>query len=314
MAYVDMTLPEFQKRFFSDEACLQAVFDARWPHGFVCPKCQHNDGYRLQSRPRIVQCTVCHKQSSITSKTLFHRSHISLPIWFLAIYLMAHDKRGISATRLQNQLGVSYPTAWFLIQRLHLAMSKRDENLTLAGYIELDEAFFGGRHKQGGPGGKSPSYNKQQVLVLVESEGAQAGNLVMQLISGAEMKDLKPVIAAKIESEPPGQWFRSDAWGSHSIVTSLGHRIQMQHVPNEEQDKVLKCVNLAVSNAKSYFKGTYHHFCKIHMQRYLDAFCYRWNRRHLVGQLAGHLISACSLAEHTPYLTVIAARPAKAES
>jgi hypothetical protein len=312
MAYVDLTLPEFQKRFSSEESCLQAIFEARWPHGFVCQYCQHNDGYRLSSRPRIIQCAVCRRQSSITAKTLFHRSHIPLPIWFLAIYLISQDKGGTSASRLKHQLGISYPTAWFLIQRLHYAMSRRDENLTLAGYIELDEAFFGGRHKSGGRRGKPPSHNKQQVLVLVESEGKQAGNLVMRAIAGDQMDDLKPIIAEKIESEPPGQWFRSDAWGSHHIVMSFGHRIKMQHVPNDQQDKVLRCVSLATSNAKSFFKGTYHQFCKTHIQRYLDAFCYRWNRRHLFGQLASHLIAACSLTNHAPYVSLIAPKPTAA--
>jgi hypothetical protein len=32
--------------------------------------------------------------------------------WFWAIYMTAQDKRGVSATRLQRELEVSYPTAW----------------------------------------------------------------------------------------------------------------------------------------------------------------------------------------------------------
>jgi hypothetical protein len=61
-------------------------------------------------------------------------------------------------------------------------MAYREENLTLAGYIEMDEAFFGGRNRsKGQPPSKGqrkpPSHKKRQVLVLVESEGKQAGNL-----------------------------------------------------------------------------------------------------------------------------------------
>ncbi len=73
---------------------------------------------------------------------------------------------------------------WFLIENIRLAMAYREENLTLAGYIEMDEAFFGGRNRSKGippPKGKRkpPSYNKKRVPVLVESEGRHAGNLVM---------------------------------------------------------------------------------------------------------------------------------------
>jgi len=307
MAYIDMALPEFLNRFSSEEACLDAVFEARWPRGFVCPYCLHNDGIRLRCRPRIVECCLCRRQTSITASTLFHRSHVPLTDWFLVIYLFSQDKGGASVTRLVTQVGVSVPTAWYMLQRLRMAMSTRDQNLTLAGYIELDEAFFGGRFKNKGKR-KPPGTNKQQVLVMVESEGRHAGNLVMKVINSDEYADLKPVIAQNIEADPPGQWFRSDGWGSHHVVMAFGHHIKMQHVSPEEQDQQLRCVNLAISHAKRFFKGTYHHFCKMHMQRYLDEFCYRWNRRHLFGQIAGHMLTACILHPHVPYSSIRSAR------
>lgn len=308
MAYVDLTLPEFQKHFSTEESCLQAIFEARWPRGFICPHCEHNDGYRLPSRPRNVECAVCTRQYSITADTIFHGSHLPLAIWFLTIYLVAQDKGGISATRLADQVGITYSSAWFLLQRIHHAMSARDENLTLAGYIELDEAFFGGKQKNKGKR-NPPSEGKKQVLVLVESEGWQAGNLVMKVIANDHLEDLKPVIETKVEADPPGQWFRSDAWGSHHVVMLCGHRIKMEHVPIDKQDEVLRCVNLAISNAKTFFKGTYHNFCKTHLQRYLDEFCYRWNRRDHFKQLASHLIKACALADYAPYTQLIAPKP-----
>src|SRR5208282_4522107 len=156
-----------------------------------------------------------------------------------------------------KQVGVSYATAWFVLQRLRIAMQTRDENLTLAGYIELDEAFFGGRTKSK-RNRKPPWSNKKTVLVLVESEGKQAGNLVMKVVDSAHYDDLKPVIEAKVESEPGGQWFRSDAWGAHHVVLQFGHHIKMDRMFNQEQDEELRCVSLAISHAKRFFKGTYH--------------------------------------------------------
>jgi len=297
MAYMDMALPEFTGKFSTQEACMEAVFEARWPNGFRCPHCDHDVGYRLTTRP-VVQCAHCRKQTWITANTLFHKSQTPLPKWFLLIYLFAHDKGGRSTLSLAKLLGMHYATTWFIVQKIRLAMASRDEGLTLAGYIELDEAFFGGRHHSGGKKGKAPKYNKQPVLVMVESEGQRAGNLVMRVIPDEHMASLAPVIEQKIESEPPGQWFRADAWGAHHVVGIFGHRIKMSYVPPSEQDSVLRCVNLAVSHAKRFFRGTYHQYCKTHMQRYLDEFCYRWNRRHLEKQLAFHLLKACVL--HTP--------------
>lgn len=297
MAYIDMTLPEFTMKFSTQEACIQAVFDARWPKGFRCPYCDHDDGYRLTTRP-VVQCALCRRQTWITAKTLFHQTKIPLPKWFLIIYLFAQDKGGRSALSISKLLGMHYATVWFIVQKIRIAMASRDENLTLAGYIELDEAFFGGRHRSGGRGGKPPRHNKKQVLVMVESEGWRAGNVMMRVIPNDHIASIAPIIKDKIESDPPGQWFRADAWGSHHIVSSYGHRIKMSYIPVHEQDSVLRCVSLAISHAKRFFRGTYHQYCKTHIQRYLGEFCYRWNRRHLEKQLATHLLTACVL--HSP--------------
>lgn len=293
MAYVHLKLQDFALKFSTEESCLEAIFQARWPRGFVCPHCEHNGGSRLKCRPRVVECSVCRKQTSITSHTIFHRSHVPLTSWFMAIYLFAQDKGGASATRLSYQLGMNYPTAWFLLQRIRVAMQKRDENLTLAGYIELDEAFFGGRSRRQKKR-VSPFHNKVTVLVMVEAEGRVAGNLVMKVVKSSHYYDLMPVIRDKVDRDPGGQWFRGDAWGAHHIVMKYGHLINMRRMTHQELDEEMRCVSLAISHAKRFFKGTYHHFCKKHIQRYLDEFCYRWNRRHLFDTLPFHLLTACA--------------------
>lgn len=292
MAYTDMSFPEFDAKFNCQEVCLDAIFEKRWPHGFICPVCGHNDGYRLKTRP-VVECCVCKHQESITANTIFHKSKTSLRLWFLLLYEMAHDKGGASAMRLAKRFGMHRTQVQVMQKKIRTAMGTRDGNLTLAGYIELDEAFFGGRSQK--IPGKAATAGKVQVLVLVESEGWQAGNLVMEVINSSSMSEIENVIANKVESDPGGQWIRSDGLGTHHIVMNHGHKIDMTPVPNALLDKYLRCVSLAISHAKRYFMGTYHHFCKKSIQRYLNEFCYRWNRRHLEKQLASHLIASCVL-------------------
>lgn len=303
--YVDMTLPEYIAKFSTTEACLQAISDRRWPQGFICPDCGHDDGKRIPTR-RDIECMLCHSQTSITAGTLFHGSRTALTLWFLIIYFVAHDKGSGSAMKLAKQLGMRRHTVHAILKKIRAAAGGRDENLTIAGYIEMDEALFGGRSKSKTEG-KPPSDNKKHVLVLVESEGIQAGNLVMKVIDNTTYEDLRPVIADKVESEPPGQWFVADGWGSHNVVSELGHKLKMGHIPNELQDKVMRCASLAISHAKRMFKGTFHHFCKLNIQSYLDEFCYRWNRRHLEKQMASHLIAACVFHPPVPKVRLTAA-------
>jgi hypothetical protein len=194
-----------------------------------------------------------------------------------------------------------------MLQRIRLAMSVRDENLTLAGYIEMDEAFFGGRSKR--KQAQEPSTNKIMTVVAVESEGKQAGNMVIKTIRSAHYQELQNALRDKIESEPAGQWFRTDAFGSHHAILGLGHKVTMTKMNNVELDEQMKCVSLAISHAKRFFKGTYHHFCKMHIQRYFDEFTYRWNRRHLEAELASHLIQACCLCKQFVYEQLISPKP-----
>jgi hypothetical protein len=49
-------------------------------------------------------------QTSVTSGTIFHGTHLPLVCWFWIIYHVAVDKGGTSATRLESQLGRPYKT------------------------------------------------------------------------------------------------------------------------------------------------------------------------------------------------------------
>jgi hypothetical protein len=293
MEYATLTLPEYIKRFSTEEACLQAIFDAKWPRGFVCPSCQHNDGYRLSGR-RSIECASCDKQTSITVGTMFERTRVPLVNWFLIIYFVAQDKGGSSALKLSKQLGMRNGTVHDILKKLRYAMSERDERLTLAGFIEMDEAFFGGRTKREEPG-KSSVEDKVHVVVMVENEGKQAGNVVMKVLTEDTWDGLKAVVEGKVDNETSGQRFVADGKQFHSAVRSLGHSIEFRPIPKCELDSKLPCVSLLISHIKRLFKGTYHHFCKKNIQFYLDEFCYRFNRRHQWCQIASRLIAAATL-------------------
>lgn len=63
--------------------------------------------------------------------------------WFWAIFLIAHDKRGVSAAYLSEELGIAYQTAWAIQHKVRKAMGERDASYTLAVIVELDDVFFG---------------------------------------------------------------------------------------------------------------------------------------------------------------------------
>ena len=107
----ELTLLQFQERFKDDEVCREHLFYIRWADGFHCPHCGHAEYYNHTTR-HLYTCKKCGYQASVTAGTVMHGSHTPLRKWFWAIFLASHDKRGIAAQRLADEISVSYPTAW----------------------------------------------------------------------------------------------------------------------------------------------------------------------------------------------------------
>ena len=59
--------------------------------------------------------------------------------WFWAAHLMATHSNGMSARQLEDQLGVTYKTAWLLTQKLRRSMVDPDRE-PLEGVVEVDQA------------------------------------------------------------------------------------------------------------------------------------------------------------------------------
>jgi transposase-like protein len=115
------------------------LFKRRWPDGFICPGCSERRAAVLKSRPRLYECLDCGRQTSITAGTAMHRSKLPLTAWFWAAHLMATHSNGMSARQLEDQLGVTYKTAWLLTQKLRRSMVDPDRE-PLEGVVEVDQA------------------------------------------------------------------------------------------------------------------------------------------------------------------------------
>jgi len=137
-----MDMMEFIENYGTEEQCRQHLFNVRWPEGFTCPKCGHREYFDVASRG-LYQCKSCKYQASVTAGTIMDKTKTPLRKWFLAIYFMSEDKRGISALSLKGKIKVAYQTAWSMCQKIRQAMGERDTNCKLSGIVELDEAFFG---------------------------------------------------------------------------------------------------------------------------------------------------------------------------
>ena len=68
-----------------------------------------------------------------------------LPKWFCAIWIDANQSKGISSVQLAKLISVTQKTAWFMLQRIRQCAGQLTQGL--AGTIEIDETYLGGRKK-----------------------------------------------------------------------------------------------------------------------------------------------------------------------
>src|SRR5437588_4702451 len=88
----------------------------------------------------------CRHQVYPTAGTIFHKSTVSLQLWFYAIYLMSSTRCGISAKQLEREIGVTYKTAHRMFKQIRTLLS--DSDGPLSGKVEVDESSYGGKVRQ----------------------------------------------------------------------------------------------------------------------------------------------------------------------
>src|SRR6202011_3489584 len=126
--------------------CRAYIVPRRWPNGVTCPTCG-SARVTFQPKHNRWQCSSRHPQRQFTLKTgtVMEDSALGLDKWLPAMWLVASNRNGISSWELHRALGVTQKTAWFMLQRIRLAMQDENHGGKLGGEVEVDETFIGGK-------------------------------------------------------------------------------------------------------------------------------------------------------------------------
>jgi transposase-like protein len=265
--------------FATDDDCLDYLEWLRWPEGFVCPSCGHHGGWRLGDGR--FWCAGCDRRCSVTAGTIFDKTRTPLTVWFMACWLFATQKDGVSAQSLQRTLEIgSYQTAWAMLHRLRSVLIRPGRE-RLCGQVEVDETFIGGE-EPGLRGGRQRG-KKSLVGVAVEvKEPKGLGRCRMAVLTDASAGSLHPFVSAHIE---PGSTVITDGWQGYAGIEGLGYirdkRSQRAaKLRGDDPFALLPEVHRVVSLAKRWLLGTHQGSVDdAHLQSYLDEFVFRFNRR-----------------------------------
>lgn len=285
-----MSIPEFLRSFGTESQCAQALMQARWPQGFVCPRCATAEHYVVGHGARkLFQCNGCRHQTSLTAGSLMEHTKLALTTWFLAIYLISQAKTGLSALALKRQLGVSYPTAWLLHHKINRAMALQDSTHRLGGVVQLDDAYLGGE-RAGGKAGRGSENKVPFVAAVSLNHKGHPMHLKLNLVSGFTSTAIGAWAKASLI---PGSLVSSDGLACFAAVADAG----CTHVPKVVGDlkprdlPEFKWVNTVLGNLKTTLAGAYHSLkYRKYAAHYLAAFAYRFNRRFDLRDLVSCLI------------------------
>ena len=269
---------------YSDEDKARGLLEKlRWPNGATCPHCQFNEVYKLKpgkgssTRSGVYKCSACRKQFTVTVGTIFEGSHIPISKWLMAVFILCSSKKAISAHQLHRMLDITYKSAWFMAHRIRYAMGP-DMPLgkLLAGTVEVDETFVGGKETP-----KTKGSKKVPVVALIQRDG----EVRTKVVSSVTAKNLKQCLnecvdhSATINTDDAGV-YRKTAVAEYKGHATVNHSAY-EYARTEADGSVV-----SVNQCESFFSllkrgvhGAWHHVSKEHLPKYANEFAFRWNNR-----------------------------------
>jgi transposase-like protein len=279
------TLQQVIVHFSDAETCIQTVAEMRWPDGPECPGCGqsgHGEHYYLATQRRW-KCKGCKRQFSVKVGTIFEDSALGLDKWLVALWMLANCKNGVSSYEIHRALGITQKSAWFMLQRLRLAL--QNGSLVKLGHhghvVEVDETFIGGlarnmhidkrREKLPLTGRKG----KTTVMGILERGGEVRATVIPEPSTAA----LEPLIYKHVKL---GAKVCSDALASYRRLSVGFQHGVIDHATAYVNGKVhTNGIENFWSLLKRGIKGTYVAVEPFHLFRYVDEQAWRYNNRKL---------------------------------
>ena len=303
------SLPEFQRVFPDEHACIDYMICKRWPNGFVCPRCGETEEtagppYTFKNRPTVLRCRSCKENTRLTADTVMNRSKQPICTWFWGAFLVTGLTPGMSAVQFQKMLGIGrYETAFQMLHKLRAAMVRPGRSVIGQKFpVEVDETFVGGATQGEGRG----KHHKTLVAGAVEvmprkgvkwrgkdpnilggslpkhkgghGRGIVAGRIRLQVVPDRKRETLEAFVVENVEEDATVQ---TDGWIGYTELEKLGYRHKALAVKGDhaKTGQHLPMIHIAFGNLDTWLLGTHHGVSPQHLQAYLNEFVFRFNRR-----------------------------------
>lgn len=277
-------------RMFGDEQVAHDFFVAmRWPDSVVaCPRSCGSVNVAYMPKRRRWYCNDCKGQFTAKVGTVFEDSPLGFSKWLPAFWLLASNRNGISSHELGRALKVTQRTAWFMLQRVRLAME--DETFEkLAGVVESDEAYIGGswesmnrkRRRAVEKAGLTAYSSKAAVIGMAERKrpDGRKGRVRAFAVKDTTHKTLLPLLTQSIDQD-------ATLYTDEATLYTHINEFFLRHASVNHSLKEYVRGNVHTNNIECFWAvlkrtigGTYTHVHPRHLDRYLAEQVYRFNER-----------------------------------
>jgi len=279
----DEKFKSFCSQFSREEDCFGILFNLKWPEGFRCPCCRHPHYYHISTRRLpLYECRSCRSQTSLIVGTIMEGSRTPLHLWFQAIYLHAQPF-GVNAAQLAEVIGVTYKTAWLIGHKIRHAMVQSEANRLLTGIVRISDTVYSPRYT-----GAFEWHRQEQPLLIGASddENEQLKPIIVKLQSKASLKD-------KCDFPDPAPFIRDNVDPQSATKAIITRRY------GKNRNTKLSSMGRSVT---WWIATVYRGIGPKHLQRYLDQFCYVYNRSS--STLYEQLLSDCATSKRITYPTL----------
>jgi transposase-like protein len=269
----------------SDEhAAVEFMEEMRWGDTPACPRCGDTDVVQMRDRATggrnkrfLWRCKGCVQQFTVRVGTVMEDSPIPLKHWCFAFWAACASKKGVSAMQIQRETGVSYKTALFLMHRIRFAMAPANDNGQLAGTVEVDECYIGGkpRNKKDRRVGRPNPKDKAPVMGMVK----RGGRLPLRHVTDLTAPNLRGAIREHIDR---ASRLITD---EYNLYTTVGREYAKHETVCHSKGEYVRD-NVTTNTIEGAFSllqrgiyGTFHSVSRKHLHRYLAEFEFRYNLR-----------------------------------
>ena len=274
-----VSLYEFMAKFNTEEKAMKYFEGHRWGDNRNCPRCGSVETKEATHKTMPYWCSSCRKYFSVKIGTPMEGSHISYTKWIMAIYLMSTSLKGVSSTKLGNDLGVKQSNAWFLAHRIRQGWADTASEL-FGKVVEVDEAYLGGleknKHKKKKLNKGRGTVGKEAVVAIKDRKDKKVKAL---RVESTDAQTLHWIILSHVSE---GTKVYTDDHKGYSGIDKHGFEHETVHHSIGEYVRGEAHTNGVESFwalLKRGYYGIYHRMSVKHLQKYIDEFSNRNNVR-----------------------------------